>query len=361
MTDWDQVWDERFVSRWREMMSASATAHVFFEPQMVRWWVQQFRREYNGQPRFGLARHAGGTEALYPLMQFGGSWKCGWRRWLGPVGFEGFDYLDPIFAGPVDPSALRSYWRQLLGEIVSRFGRSCGPIRLLRVQEAQADEQAGFRHHCSALQIPLGDATCAWDALPSGGHLKRDIRRRIRRLEETAPVSLRVFGPDEADAAKAEIPALRRALGARWATAAGSGGYFENLIDACLGEGYLHFSCLNWGDRAISWHMGFLHGGRFYYYKPAFEQGLAPFSPGKVHIAMLLNWLLPGKASVFDFLRGDEAYKLDWTRDGQSVQSLEIAAQTRWLRLRQWATAPIPRALSAYRDIRKRVRRATVC
>jgi len=182
--------------------------------------------------------------------------------------------------------------------------------------------------------------------------LRQDVRRQNRRLEALGPVRLRVFKSDETTDAKAILPDFEKWLDARWPRSIDGSTYFSSLIDACLPEGYVHVSCLYCGDRAISAHVGFLHRHHFYYYKPAYDVEYSQYSPGKVHLAALIESLLHQNVQTFDFLRGCEPYKLLWTKEFEELYSMEITPPGLTAALAPYTRGLIPRAIRKYRRIR---------
>jgi hypothetical protein len=85
----------------------------------------------------------------------------------------------------------------------------------------------------------------------------------------------------------------------------------------------MHVSTLVFRGQPIHWHFGLRHGRRFYWYKMAYDAAFAAYSPGKVHVALLLEECMRDGVEVFDFLCGDEAYKFAWTSRFRRFYRLE--------------------------------------
>ncbi len=90
--------------------------------------------------------------------------------------------------------------------------------------------------------------------------------------------------------------------------------YNDTLCDiAGRAEGCVRLTCLSLNDNVIAAHLGFLYGGRYMYYKPAFDQTLSEFSPGKVLLKATIEDADNNDAATFDFGIGDESYKFRFT------------------------------------------------
>jgi CelD/BcsL family acetyltransferase involved in cellulose biosynthesis len=76
--------------------------------------------------------------------------------------------------------------------------------------------------------------------------------------------------------------------------------------------GLLRFYVLRLDDRIIAAFYGFQHQSRVYFYLSSFEAEFSNISPGKLILAHAIERAVREGASVFDFLRGREAYKYEW-------------------------------------------------
>ncbi len=76
-------------------------------------------------------------------------------------------------------------------------------------------------------------------------------------------------------------------------------------------KGWLNLSFLDINGQYVSGVLGFEYYGKYYYYQTAFNPDYS-FSVGNIHILYILKDLISRGLKEFDFLRGDEAYKLRW-------------------------------------------------
>jgi CelD/BcsL family acetyltransferase involved in cellulose biosynthesis len=329
LTTWDEIWDSSFVTMWQKWIASSSDAHVFFEPSMVRMWVRYSQTHERVEPRFAVAEHASGCKLLFPLVCVRFGWKNSWCRVLQPVGADRFDYHDPICCENGGGEVFSSFWSAFSEEAVRCFGQDSDQIIIPRVREFCAGSHRGFQEADRSPFIDLRDVASIDTVLVnSSKNLRQDVGRRVRRLEELGDLHLRVYGGSEVGLAKDALDGLIYAYCDRWGGDKKIAEFWKQMLSACLPMGFLHMSVLESNGAPISWHMGFLYKGRFYYYKPAYDVQLAAYSPGKVHLMKLIEQSLRQGATVFDFLRGEEAYKYDWTKSSISLYQMQIDGPT---------------------------------
>jgi CelD/BcsL family acetyltransferase involved in cellulose biosynthesis len=323
LTRWEETEDESFVRRWHSWAEASPNPHVFYEPALVRAWVDAYRTLRDIEPRFIVATNDAGTTTFLPLVLDRGRWKDAWVRLLAPVGHNEFDYHDPICTAVSTPGEWEAFWTGVRAELATRR-MAADLFHIPRVRAACVGGDAGFRPCERAPYIDLTKAVAYEDFLDSRSrNLRQGIRRKARRLAEQGDVRLRTFGRGESDAALAVLAALREQRRLKWPRAYQAPGFLEGLIRHAAPEGLLHLSVIEIGGDTASWHLGFVHRQRFYWYLPAFSRQWEPFSPGLLHVGRLVEESYRLGLHVFDFLRGEERYKSEWTEDAETLFGLE--------------------------------------
>jgi CelD/BcsL family acetyltransferase involved in cellulose biosynthesis len=85
--------------------------------------------------------------------------------------------------------------------------------------------------------------------------------------------------------------------------------FYRSMVRRGSDEGWLRFTVVRWDDRPVAHHCGSSHGGRYLWYKPAYDPELARRSPGEVLLRHLIREAWREGARVFDFGLGDEAFK----------------------------------------------------
>ncbi len=322
LCSWDEISDEQFVGQWKEWIGQWDGNHVFFEPGMVRVWLETYRGLRDIEPRFCVVRLDGGRVVLWPLVLDRGGMKNAWLKFLVPVGGYEFDYHDPI----LNFEPLEGFWAEFWERFIKEYRQANdGQVDYLFVPRVRGgNDGEGFVQTTCAPYLELSGFGTFEEYLAAGSkHLRQDIRRQRRRLEKLGTVKYHEYGRDEVAGAVGILPAFLDAHSARWCDAHKAADFYERLVREGLAEGYLHISILTVDAEAVSWHFGFKHHKRFYYYMPAFNSEYMAYSPGKVHLAMLLERAIDQGVEVFDFLTGDEAYKKVWTDKEESLYCLK--------------------------------------
>jgi len=315
LTTWDQVWARDFVAQWKLWMIQSPDAHVFFEPSVVRAWYETYRDLREIEPRFLIARRGSEQTVFYPLVFDHCGWKDAWLRVIRSVGYNEFDYHDPICNCECSKDVWSSFWIGLDDELEKR-GRDLDLLSISRVRERCTGGVEAFEEVEKAPFINLFQFKSIDDLLAGRSkNLRCDIRRKQRRLTKEGEFRLQVFDKGETGPATEMLAGFLKAHQARWPLSYQARGFFERLIAGVLPDGFLHVSVLKVEDKVLSWHVGFTHKRRFYWYVPAYDGSMSRFSPGKIHLAELISECLQQGIKVFDFLKGEEPYKMEWTSD----------------------------------------------
>ena len=309
----DLLQDPTTDRRWRGL-AARASTQVFQLPEMVRVWFETKGRALGDEPVLCWARHTAGPEALVVFALRRGSRRNAWERRLVGVGEPHFDYQDPLLT---DANAGPGLLQALAGEL-RRQGQMCEKFGLyrLRMPGAGCEDSA-----CAAPCITLAghsDAKGFWRARSDS--LVTDIARQRRRLAATGAIQLEVLGPDRASEGPAELARMVTAYevlhqdeaSAGLFRTPGTGDFFKALVAVLLPAGLVHFSVLRVGQEPCSWGIGFMHGAVLTYYKPAYVAAYARWSPGKQHLAMLVELGLREGWRAIDLGPGTEPYKSWW-------------------------------------------------
>lgn len=102
--------------------------------------------------------------------------------------------------------------------------------------------------------------------------------------------------------------------------------FYEALVQEFDATGWLVFTMLSVGERAIAYHLGFEFGKRFIWYKPSFDPKLAKKSPGEALLAELFQLVAESDVREFDFTVGDEAFKKRFANEVRHNQTFELYA-----------------------------------
>jgi CelD/BcsL family acetyltransferase involved in cellulose biosynthesis len=156
-----------------------------------------------------------------------------------------------------------------------------------------------------------------------------------------------------ADEIAAWLPRVQSLFALRWATAYTSSPWvtpegfapFGAALSQLAATGEASLSVLAHGDELLAFSYNLHAGRRFCYFQHATDDRpeFRKFSLGKVFLAKLLTTLVSdGRHTVFDFMVGEDAYKLEWADCIQRVYVLVerrprdgvVAFAARYLRAR---------------------------
>jgi CelD/BcsL family acetyltransferase involved in cellulose biosynthesis len=259
-------------------------------------------------------------------------------RHLRLVGTGGDTYPDdvgPILGGSspgevgraLAQAALRlDGWDILaLGDMDARLG----------FHEAAADEarQAGLGlREGIAERISYIDLPRSWDEYlrSASGTRRYRIRSRRRKLAAAGPV--RFFAWEDAasiDRAVDQLIALHRK---RWDVAGERGSFASRkyndfhraVIKGCLARGWLRLYCLELGGRIVAMKYAYRFRNGIYFMQCGFDPDLAPYAVGSVLLGYAVEHAIAEGNAVWDFLRGEYAYKDEWSTGTRNTMSVTV-------------------------------------
>ncbi len=182
---------------------------------------------------------------------------------------------------------------------------------------------------CHYLPLPASTAEL-WSALgvrhPQFAQNLQRYRRRLERHYRTR------FVPDSAadalDPALAALAGLHGMSRARHRESnsfarADYYGFHRRLAPRLADRGRLYLARLECDGRIVAVLYGYVFAGVLYYYQSGFDTRLRADGVGKLLLARVLEDAVDRLGvSEFDFLRGDEAYKRQWTEHARTTKRL---------------------------------------
>lgn len=249
-------------------------------------------------------------------------------------GSVGSDYLDILIRRGQEPHVLPVLGKFLAnGKFMldlSRISRNSAQALALALELGQQGWIAtrSSTDVCPFIELSGHD----WESyLASLGPAHRyNVRRRLRNLTRRWRVS---FEPVRSESQRSEALRQLMALHRRRWQERGSPGAFhppalaafhEELTRLALGQGWLRLYLLRLDGQPVAALYGFIYRRAFYFYQSGFDPGFHKYSVGLVAMGLAIRSAIEEGAQTYDFLRGDEPYKLLWTRAERDLVRLEL-------------------------------------
>ena len=343
---------ERLGPEWDDLLDRSRSRSVFLSwGWLYPWWTQ-----------FGTSRElrlvvvrdsADRLVGLAPLL-LGREGILGSLRVIRFLGTEAVssDYLDFIVDPTRESEVVAAIWEALTSNSSSwdwirltdllDDSLALGPVRALA--EAQ-----GF-----ASDIVTGQ-TCPFLALPATREeywkaLRPNLRRKVRYLEPVGPVFETTEAATDLPTALEEFYRLH---GARWGSKGLTGNFhdprvreFHNRVATHLApRGRMRLYWLRVGGRGFAVLYALDYKGVVSDYQTGFEPSspdpsvpATKYSPGVVLIARCLEDAIDRRSTEFDFLRGPEPYKFQFTSTyRRTFEMTLVGPRNATARARLWA------------------------
>lgn len=254
------------------------------------------------------------------------------RTIVEPIGgLLHFDYQNPLSLGEtMQAEDWDAFWSALYQSATAVFPKlgQLAAYRLFEthsgttVEPGKPDPVAPF--------LPFEPGQTLEQILQKCGASHRgNVRRSIRQAEKLGAVSLEIItGADVANALEQmfityesqwgtdDKPHFFKTFEVRM--------FYKGLADIAQQLGKLHFSRLVVGDKVWHWHFGFVHRGSLLWLKPTYTTQVQKYSPGVVHLALLIDHCLANDLHEIDFGYGAEPYKFSWSNHSRSLYSREF-------------------------------------
>jgi CelD/BcsL family acetyltransferase involved in cellulose biosynthesis len=202
----------------------------------------------------------------------------------------------------------------------------------------------------------------SWEDYERGlsGRVRRDLDRRLRRLEELGPVRLDVSdgtaGRAEllADGFRLEPSGWKAARGTAVTSQENTRRFYEELAEWAADNGWLRLSFLRVGEQAVAFQYGLEAGGTYYFLKGGYDPEYRRYAAGKLLLRALLERAFATGLKRFDFLGADDPFKLEWSRTAYDLKLVQAFSRSP-IGLAGWAAHAYGRPLA--RRVRSSVKR----
>jgi len=338
---WEGV--EELRPAWDDLLAHSPSQTIF-----LTWeWLKTWWDAYGASRDLRLLTcwdEAGTLMGIAPLCRS----RCrAWRavpihsfRFIGD-GSGGSDNLDFIIRAGHETATLKalidwlcrekSDWDILeLNTVPSESGLS-----KLFLEELSVRGWTHRRQEAAHLVIPLPNR---WDDYVASltAQMRASVRQKIRRLEKNYRVGLRKCETPE------ELPQCLQQLfdfhADRWSLRGDSGSlhppekrrFYQEMALRFLERGWLAFWMLDLDGQPVAAEFGFRYAGTHFFLQSGFDPNYLSHSVGVVLKALILRELIQDGIRWYDFLGGDEPYKMRWGAERRSYNYLRCARPGSW-------------------------------
>ena len=337
---------EAVADEWDLLVGDSYTA-AFSRPFWYLAWLDAFRP---ARIVVVTAREDGRLVGVLPLARIRTDARGLFLTLVAP--FARGDYQPPI----VDPDAAPATLPAMLDAAFRRLGRRgvCWWPNIPAVDSSLGILRSFFTAHGmpyveereTAPRLRLDGATFEEIERTWTSSHRKDVRRQRKHLSERGPVTL--WQPSTLAEAEPVLAEFFRVHDERWLIR-GFPGMFQNpaqrrhfqaVMRRLWGRG-MHFSTVRCGSVDVGYHFGFFSGGWLQWYRPSYRSSYSDFSPGKIHIAMLIEEACRSRWKGIDLLLGAEPYKDLFSNETFEVVSIH-AGFHRWSPSYFWFTQGKP-------------------
>lgn len=319
-------------SEWRALVENSITDEVYGAPWIFSRpeWHLSWLETYGSacRPRLVAARAKGRLVGVLPMALTRGRYVDFFSTYLEPMTGYFADYQTPVLAkgseAALEPM-LDAVFQGAEGQVlVWRNLPLTHPVarRVRDYLAARGWPVVSERSICPYLRLSgsYAEVERRWR-----GKLRQDVRRRKRKLSDSLALEV-IERPEDVPAWLEELFTMHQR---KWLSESQPSefasqthqDYYRSLAKSLFGKG-LHLSSLLLDGKRISYHCGFLSGGWLYFYKSAYDKDHSQISPTKIHVSMLMELGCASGWRGFDFLQGDEPYKIEWTNESIPCVSL---------------------------------------
>jgi CelD/BcsL family acetyltransferase involved in cellulose biosynthesis len=99
---------------------------------------------------------------------------------------------------------------------------------------------------------------------------------------------------------------------------------FQSLFDTLGPRGWFYIALMEMGERPIAWQIWFRCGKKLWGFLTAYDHAFSRLSPGTMLVPAMIDYGFAHGYNEYDFMRGEESYKMRWTTDYHQPHRLMI-------------------------------------
>jgi CelD/BcsL family acetyltransferase involved in cellulose biosynthesis len=191
-----------------------------------------------------------------------------------------------------------------------------------------------------------GDAACMMTRL--SGRRRKHLRRQ-RELASAEGLNIRIIeSPQDEPLLLKTLIELERGKHLHRSWAAFVGAYpevFQSLFNTLGRRGWLYVALLEMRGKPIAFQLGFRCGRELWDYTKAYDGSFSRFAPGTLLLPAMLDYGFEHGYNEYDFLRGEEPYKLVWSTGCHRRLRLLVWNRRRISRLRKFVYYDVKTAI----------------
>lgn len=354
---------------WDALLASSHARSVFLAWGWLHPWWRHFGEGH--ELRLYLARdERGALRGVAPLhvRREGARFPVRVLSFLGTERVSS-DYLDFIVDRAGEEETARALWAAIAEDAAGwdqiRLSDLLDSSVVARCVLPRAEEAGYVVEDATAEYCPYSPLPASADLFKKslGTSMRDNYRRKTQKL---VGVGAAFEAAATADAMLATLDEFYDLHERRWRTKGKEGNFrhprvraFHSEIVRTFGaDGRLRLYRLHVGGRAFAVLYGIEHRGVLFSY----QTGLAPeppdpslrpqvYSPGVMLIGRVMEESLGRGLHEFDFLRGHEPFKFEWTKSYRTTRTATLVAPSRWRGMTRL------RADAAYRSAKGAVKR----
>jgi CelD/BcsL family acetyltransferase involved in cellulose biosynthesis len=326
---------EKLREEWNELLQASASNCLFLTWEWLHTWWKHLSEDRtlfivtvrSGQELTAIAPLTLRPPRLTRLVPFRS------LEFLGS-GSIGSDYLDVIIRVGKEEDACQAMAEYLrhgkhMLELTQLERRSCLAEKL-----AAELERRGWRLSEAKTNVCpfINLSGHSWESyLATFNHKRRhNFQRTLGLLTKQFNVRFEQVRSEEQR--REALPLLISLHNLRWRNRAFSEAFYkpdlvsfhDELSHLALEQGWLRLFTLWIDSRPAAALYGFRYRQRFYFYQSGFDPAYSQHSVGLVLLMLCIKSTIEEGVEEFDFLHGDEPYKLHWARAARELGRLEL-------------------------------------
>lgn len=317
-------------AEWDKLLDRTDVASPFLTPGWQLAWLNTYGAAH--RPFVLVARQAGELVGLWPLTLG----RRGPFRVLEPLGAGRSDWLDVPVLSDRRKAVLSAFLDYLVEHrsawdlIEHRDVLADSPS--IPVLEALCSERSIRLRRQPRTVAPYLAIAGSWEQFLHSKRAKfRSNLKYYRRLAERNGQHLNIHrlrwgdGDDTVDDLVAiELRSWKAREGNLKISTPMGREFYRRFCRYFAGRGWLEIWRADIDSAPIAFLVNIIHGGKCYHYNTCYEETYAHISPGLLLHAEAIGEAFERKLNEYDFLSGDEPYKVRWCADRRSIDHLSF-------------------------------------